>query len=204
MVSQLPTGIYDFYIACHLVKSNNFFNRAHHLRLCKGTLIMIEFIFIWENLLYQIGVVYLIMLFLLTQLVYSKIDLINFGDIKHVILTVHSRLSHHQYHYHPDLKWVFCIVIITAPDVPSHTWIGPTQVLNYHKAIPQKTYTEWFQCCFEYPLTISVVVIAVREVWWRYRSTVTGHHARTKYSWTLTIWDKSTCIDSHWRFNEAC
>jgi len=35
MVFKLLTGIYDSNIACHLIKSNNFITRGHHLRLYK-------------------------------------------------------------------------------------------------------------------------------------------------------------------------
>jgi len=38
--------------------------------------------------LYRTGIVYLIMLLLLTQLVFLKTDLINFGEIKHAILII--------------------------------------------------------------------------------------------------------------------
>jgi len=38
--------------------------------------------------LYLTGIVYLIMLLLLTQLVFLKTDLINFGEIKHAILII--------------------------------------------------------------------------------------------------------------------
>jgi len=35
MVFKLLTGIYDSNIACHVIKSNNFITRGHHLRLYK-------------------------------------------------------------------------------------------------------------------------------------------------------------------------
>jgi len=52
------------------------------------TFIMIYVNIFLEIALYLTGIVYLIMLLLLTQLVFLKTDLINFGEIKHAILII--------------------------------------------------------------------------------------------------------------------
>jgi len=88
MVFKLLTGTYDCNIACHLVKPNNFVTTDHHLPLykqhvhydfrkhCFGNRIVSN----WNSLPD--------MLLLLTQLVYLRTDLINFGEIKHSFLII--------------------------------------------------------------------------------------------------------------------
>ena len=82
---KLLTGVYDSNIACHLVILYIISLPGVTIFVCiKDMFIMIRVNIILEIALYQVGMVCLITLLLLTQLVYLRKDFINFGEIKHV------------------------------------------------------------------------------------------------------------------------
>jgi len=88
MVFKLLTGIYDSNIACHLIKSNNFITRGHHLRMYKQHVhydlrkysFGIRIVSLWNSLPDYAIVSKSVGIF--------ETDLINFGEIKHAILII--------------------------------------------------------------------------------------------------------------------
>ena len=72
MVFKLLSGVYDSNIACHFILNSNLVTRGHHLRYLKDTYIMIYVNIILVTVLYQSGIVCLIILLILNLLVFSK------------------------------------------------------------------------------------------------------------------------------------
>ena len=83
MVYKLLSGVYDSNIVCQLNQTVSS-PEVTIFDYLKGTFIMICVNITMEIVLKPIGIVYLIMLLMLTQLVYLRIVFIVFGVIKHV------------------------------------------------------------------------------------------------------------------------
>jgi len=71
-----------------IVKPNNFVPEVTIFDCINSKFIVIYVNIFLEIALYLTGIVYLIILLLLTELVFLKTDLINFGEIKRAILNI--------------------------------------------------------------------------------------------------------------------